>query len=279
MQVVGIGFESTNVCDLEALCISKDDGGILKWNSDAKFAVYRGTCAQSSKQLAITSYLFELVFELASRMPTTYPNPQDSNHTLCTEREGRGLKSSFWVLAHNKQGDWSRHSLLHITLYGSLKSSLMMCVTFLRCGVSLAAHRSYNRKMRCGVSMTPSSTPSKQSPKPVFGASKYSHWIALWKQKIFQVKNIHQKSRGALNFLQTYFRGLVGWDLAKGTIFPYKFLFVPWTHALVQILVKKSPGTDFREFFFGGKLKVDVRRIVDGKVYRKEQRQFSQISG
>ena len=66
MQVVGIVFESTNVCGLEALWFSKDDGGVLKWNSDAKFAVYRGICAQSSKQLALASYLL-----------------------------GRGLKSSF----------------------------------------------------------------------------------------------------------------------------------------------------------------------------------------
>jgi len=56
---------------------------------------------------------------------------------------------------------------------------------------------------------------------------------------------------------------LVGWELAKGTTFPYKKFFVPQTHFLVQSLVNYGGN-----FFFGGKLKGDVRRIVDEKVYR-----------
>jgi len=44
--------------------------------------------------------------------------------------------------------------------------------------------------------------------------------------------------------------GLVGWKLAKGTTFPYKKIFVPWTHFLVQILVNMGG-----KFFVGGKLK------------------------
>jgi len=42
----------------------------------------------------------------------------------------------------------------------------------------------------------------------------------------------------SLIFLQTYIRGLVGWELPKGTTFPYKKInFVPRTHVLIQILV------------------------------------------
>jgi len=33
---------------------------------------------------------------------------------------------------------------------------------------------------------------------------------------------------------------LVGWELAKGTTFPYKKVFVPRTHFLVQILVNSG---------------------------------------
>jgi len=36
-------------------------------------------------------------------------------------------------------------------------------------------------------------------------------------------------------FTQTYIRGLVGWELAKGTTFPYKKIITPRTHVLVQI--------------------------------------------
>jgi len=71
-----------------------------------------------------------------------------------------------------------------------------------------------------------------------------------------------------LIFLQTYIRGLVGWELAKGTTFAHKFFSVPRTHVLVQILV------NFGGIFFG-KLKGDGRRIVD----EKAQQQFSKISG
>jgi len=43
------------------------------------------------------------------------------------------------------------------------------------------------------------------------------------------------------------------------------------------------PGTDFSQLWrgggIGGKLKGDVRRILDEKVYRKAQGRFSQISG
>jgi len=38
-------------------------------------------------------------------------------------------------------------------------------------------------------------------------------------------------------YIQTYIRGLVGWELAKGTSFPFKKFFAPRTHFLVQILV------------------------------------------
>jgi len=61
--------------------------------------------------------------------------------------------------------------------------------------------------------------------------------------------------RLSLIFLQTYIRGLVGWELAKGTTFPYTKFFVPHTHFLAQMLVK------FGGNFFCGKLKGDVRRI------------------
>ena len=73
-----------------------------------------------------------------------------------------------------------------------------------------------------------------------------------------KILRIQILTRGTLKKkLKTYIRGLVGWELTKGTTFPYKFFFVPRTHVLVQILVNVGG-----KFIFGGKLKADVRRIV-----------------
>jgi len=56
-------------------------------------------------------------------------------------------------------------------------------------------------------------------------------------------------------------------------------------HFSLQKIIRTTdpcPGTNFSQhegIFFGGKLKGNVRRIVDEMVHRKAQRQFSQISG
>ena len=64
VQVVGIGFESTNAPGVEALCENREEGGILEWNSDAMASYYKGIGVQNTTQLALASYLFELVFKL-----------------------------------------------------------------------------------------------------------------------------------------------------------------------------------------------------------------------
>jgi len=65
-----------------------------------------------------------------------------------------------------------------------------------------------------------------------------------------------------VNVLIDIHQGLVGWELAKGTTFPYKKIFVPRTHVLVQILV------NFGGNFFLQEIKRDVGRVGDGKEYR-----------
>ena len=53
----------------------------------------------------------------------------------------------------------------------------------------------------------------------------------------FSAINIRCKGYRSI-FLQTYMiMGLVGWEMAKGTIFPNKNFFIPQTPFLVQILV------------------------------------------
>jgi len=75
-------------------------------------------------------------------------------------------------------------------------------------------------------------------------------------EKIFKTQGM----KGVyLIFLHAYIGGLVVWELAKGTTFLYKKIFVPRTHFPIQILVNFGVGKIWRG------IKRYVRRIVDEK--------------